>query len=98
MQANDALHIVDAYNRVGNDFAISSAGLGDAMTRSGAALNAAGNTLEQSIGLIVAANDSVQNTAQTGTMLKTFALRLRGKHSAYRGVIHVSYAHKKLAA
>ena len=38
----------------------------------------AGNTIDESIGLVTAANSVIQNPEQVGTALKTLALRLRG--------------------
>lgn len=78
LQSSEASHIVDAYNEVGNNYAISSEGLGEAMERAGAALSAANNTFEESIGLVTAANSALQNPESTGTMLKTIAMRIRG--------------------
>ena len=60
IEAQDAMRIVDSFNEVGNNFAISSRGIGDALFRSSAALAAANNTFEESIGLIVAANEVVK--------------------------------------
>lgn len=77
IEAENATHIIDAFNEVGNNFAISSTGIGDALQRSAAALAAAGNTLEQSIGLVTAANNVVQNPDQVGTALKTLSMYLR---------------------
>ena len=48
------------------NFAISSSGIGEALQRSASALAAAGNTIDESIGLIVAANDVVQNPEAVG--------------------------------
>lgn len=45
-------------NRV-NNFAISSGGIGEALLRSAAAMNAAGNTLDETIALTTAANTVV---------------------------------------
>jgi len=59
--------IVDIYNEVGNNFAISSAGIGEAMRRSAASLYAAGNTIEEAVALITAANAVVQDPAVVGT-------------------------------
>ncbi len=42
-----------------NNFAITSAGIGDAMQRSASALKEGGNTIDESIGLITAANSVV---------------------------------------
>ena len=61
-----------------NNFAITSAGIGEAMQRSASALNAGGNTIDESIALITAANSVIQDPMQVGTALKTLTLRLRG--------------------
>ena len=54
-----AQEIVDLFNYVGNNFAISSAGIGEALQNSAASLYAANNTLEQSVALVTAANTVV---------------------------------------
>lgn len=79
LQAEDSTRIVDEFNEVGNRFAISSAGIGEALQRSSASLSQANNSLEQSIALAVAANDVIQNPEQVGSALKTVSLRIRGK-------------------
>lgn len=61
-----------------NNFSISSGGLGEALQRSASALSAAGNTLDESIALITAANKVAQDPASVGTMLKTVSMRIRG--------------------
>lgn len=64
--AQDVMLIVDKFNEVGNNFAISSKGVGDALLRSAAAMNAAGNSLDQTIALAAAANTIVQNPETVG--------------------------------
>lgn len=49
IQASDAMSIVDKFNEVGNRFAISSGGIGEALTRSASSMSAANNTLDESI-------------------------------------------------
>ena len=61
-----------------NNFAISSTGIGEALQRSASALAAAGNSIDESVALITAANSVVQNPEQVGTALKTLSMRLRG--------------------
>lgn len=78
IQAQDAISIVDKFNEVGNRFAISSGGIGEAMTRSASSMFAAGNTLDQTIALITAANTVVQDPASVGTAFKTISMRIRG--------------------
>lgn len=50
-----AMDIVDKFNEVSNNFAISSGGIGEAMQRSASSLRAANNTIDESIALITAA-------------------------------------------
>ncbi len=78
LEASDATSVVDKFNEVGNHFAISSRGIGEALLRSSASLAFANNTLDQSIGLITAANSTVQNPEKVGTALNTLAMRIRG--------------------
>ena len=75
--AKDTMTIVDEFNAAGNNFAISSAGVGQALQRSGAALASANNTMEESIALATAMNRVIQNPDQVGTTLKTVSMYLR---------------------
>lgn len=72
-----AMEIVDRFNATGNAFAITSTGVGDALQRSAAAMNAAGNSLDETIALITAANTIVQNPESVGTTMKTLSMYLR---------------------
>lgn len=76
-----AEHIVDVFNSIGNKFAISSGGIGDALQRSAAAMNAAGNTLEETAALVAAANTVVQNPDSVGKNLPNNAV-MRCKKTA----------------
>lgn len=78
IEAENAMNIVDKFNEVGNNFAISSSGIGQALLRSASAMAEAGNTIDESIGLITAANSVVQNPESVGTAMKTLSLRIRG--------------------
>lgn len=77
VEVGAAMSIVDKFNEVGNNFAISSKGIGDALVRSASALAAAGNTLDESIALITAANEVVQNPDSVGTAMKSLSMYLR---------------------
>ena len=61
-----------------NNFAIDSKGIGDALQRSASALVEGGNSIDETIALVTAANSVIQNPEQVGTALKTLTLRLRG--------------------
>lgn len=77
VEAEDVMTIVDRFNEVDNRFSISSKGIGDALLRSASSLATAGNTLDESIALITAMNEVVQDPDVVGTSLKTIASRLR---------------------
>lgn len=75
--AEDAMLIVDKFNEVGNNYAISSVGVGEALLRSAAAMQAANNTLDETIALATAANTIVQDPEKVGTAMKTVSMYLR---------------------
>ena len=78
IQAKDSIKIVDDYNQIGNMYALSATDIGEAMKRSASALETGNNSFEESIALITAMNEIVQNSENTGNTLKVFSLRLRG--------------------
>lgn len=77
IEATNVMTIVDKFNIIGNKFAISSTGIGEALLNSASALAAAGNTLDESIALITAANEVIQNPEKVGTAMKTMSMYIR---------------------
>lgn len=77
-QGDFALSIIDKFNEVGNNYAISSGGIGEALERSASSMAAANNTLDETIALITAANTVVQDPDSIGTAFKTISMRIRG--------------------
>lgn len=71
VEVSDVMTIVDKFNSIGNNFAISSAGVGEAMTRSASAMKAAGNTIDETVALIATANTVVQNPEAVGKTCPT---------------------------
>lgn len=67
-----AMSIIDKFNEIGNNFAISSGGIGEALERSASSLMAANNTIDESIALITAANTVVQDPVQVGKWLADY--------------------------
>lgn len=55
IESSDTMGIIDRFNEVGNNFAITSAGIGEALQRSASALAEAGNSIDESIALVTAA-------------------------------------------
>lgn len=71
-------YIADIYNKLGNEFAVSSANIGDAMQRSASSLQKAGNNIQESAGMATGIIEVVQNAEKAGSTLNVVSLRLRG--------------------
>lgn len=69
--------IMDKLVITGNNFPISVSQIAEGMNNASSALAAAGNTFEQSVALLTAANTTIQNAAKSSTGLRTIAARLR---------------------
>lgn len=74
----DMVHIMDATNEVGNNFSSTTEDIAKGLRQMGNASYEAGNSLEQSIGLFVAGNASIQDADKVGNAIKTITMRLRG--------------------
>lgn len=81
IEAQDVYSVIDKINEVSNRTSISSGGLADAITRGASAMALAGNTIDETLALIVAGNETVRDPASVGAGLKTLSLRIRGAES-----------------
>lgn len=77
VKTNDVMTIVDKFNEVSNNYAISSDGIGQALKRSAAAMAAAHATIDETIALATAANTTVQNPEIVGTAMRSLSMYLR---------------------
>lgn len=59
LDSSEAVSIIDKFNEVGNNYAIDTKGLGEALKRSAASFNAANTDLSQAIALVTATNEVV---------------------------------------
>ena len=66
MEASQAESIIDSFNEVSNNFAISSGGIGEALQRSAASFYAANTDLNSAIALITATNSVIQDPTRVG--------------------------------
>ena len=71
IEAENAMDIVNVFNEIGNNFAITSKGVGDALVRSASALASANNSFEESVALITGANSVVQDADKVGGLRPT---------------------------
>lgn len=69
--------VMDKLVVTGNNFPISVSQIAEGMTNASSALAAAGNTFDESVALLTAANTTIQNAAKASTGLRTIAARLR---------------------
>lgn len=94
---NNLTKFLDLANHAGNNFAISTADVGEALMRSGSVLSGFGVTMEDSVAMIVGANESIQNSEKVGTSLKTIAANLGSvKASAKDGTMEMNRTAKAL--
>ncbi len=69
--------VMDKLVATGNKFPISVSQIAEGMNNASSALASAGNTFDQSVALLTAANTTIQNAAKSSTGLRTIAARLR---------------------
>ncbi len=82
---------MDLMNYAGNNFAIGTDGIAEAMRRGGSVLASYNVSLQDSVGLITATNEALQDPARVGNGLKTIAINLAGmKASAKDGSIDMN--------
>lgn len=78
VEASNIEAAMDKMVAVGNNFPISVSQIAEGMNNAGSALAAAGNSFQESIALLTAANTTVQNVSKSSTGLRTITARIRG--------------------
>lgn len=71
IEAEDAMHIIDAVNEVANRFAVSSADIANNIGNASAVMANAGNTLEETIGLLTAGTEITRSASKVSNGKKT---------------------------
>lgn len=75
--ATAARHINDAFNEVANNFAVDTGSLAEGIKRTSAVLNQAGNSFEESIGMLTGAYEVIQNMPKASSGINIIAQRLK---------------------
>lgn len=78
IEASDSITIVDALNKLGNEFATDAASLGTGLTKSASALHLAGNDINETLAMLTGGTEITQNASEMGNSLKVLSMRLRG--------------------
>lgn len=73
----DIESVMDKLVETGNNFPISVSDIATGMTNASSALAAAGNSFDQSVALLTAANVTIQDASKSSTGLRTIAARIR---------------------
>lgn len=71
-------HISDVYNEIDNNYATTAADVGEAIKRSASALSVAGNSLEETAGMVTGITEVTQDPEKAGNALKIISMRIRG--------------------
>ena len=72
-----AEHVIDATNEVANNFAVGTNDLQNALTKAGSAMSVAGNSFEQTIGMVTAGTEiMVGQPAKVGRGLRSIAINI----------------------
>ena len=79
MAAEEAQRVADIVNYIADTEPIDAKGIGEGLTRFSSAMSMAGNTLEESIGLLTASTAVTQDPAKSANDWRTISMRIRGK-------------------
>lgn len=70
--------VLDFMNHTANTTSINFAAIGEGFKRMSASMAEGNNTIEESMGMLVAGYDVIRNSEQVATALRTTSMRLRG--------------------
>lgn len=76
--ADDSMQIVDKLNKLGNEFATSSADLGEGLSNSASALALGGMDINKSLALLTGGSEITQSAGELGNALKIGQMRVMG--------------------
>jgi len=78
MEAGQSRYIIDSINEVSNNFAINTNDLADGLRRTAGVMRETNVSFEDTIGLLIAGQESLQNIEKVSSGLITITTRLRG--------------------
>lgn len=79
LETSDAITIVDSFNKLGNEFAVTAAGLGDGVSNAASAMALGGMTLEKTLALLTGGAEITQEAGELGNALKVGQMRVMGR-------------------
>ena len=98
VKTNELTEAMDMLNHAGNNYAIGTDGVAEALKRGGSVLSEYGVSLGDTVALITSANEAVQNPEKVGNGMKSIAINLAGmKANASEGTLELNKTAKALA-
>lgn len=82
LETSEAIRVVDSLNELGNRYAVSAADLGDGLSKSASAMNAAGTDMYKTLAMLTGGAEITQNAGEFGSFLKVASMRIRGMKGA----------------
>lgn len=76
--ADDAISIVDKYNKLGNEFATSAKDLGEGMSNAASMLSLGGTNINKALALLTGGAEITQSAGELGNALKIGQMRVQG--------------------
>lgn len=78
LQYDEALSIVDRYNKLGNEFATSAKDLGEGMSNAASMLSLGGTDLNKALAMLTGGAEITQSAGELGNALKIGQMRIQG--------------------
>lgn len=77
-QAAAVEYVADIFDKLGNEFAVSAANVGNSLTKCASTLEMAGNSIQEAAAMATGITEVTQDPEKAGSALKILSLRLRG--------------------
>ena len=71
-------YIADIYDKLGNEYAVKASDVGVGLSKAASSLQMAGNSIQESAGMLTGITEVTQEPENAGNTLKILALRIRG--------------------
>lgn len=71
-------YVSDIFDKLGNEYAVSAADVGSALTKCASAMEVAGNSIQETSAMATGITEVTQNADKAGSALKILSMRLRG--------------------
>lgn len=71
-------YVADIFDKLGNEYAVTAADVGSALTKCASTMEVAGNSIQETSAMATGITEVTQNADKAGSALKILSMRLRG--------------------